>query len=233
MTTQDRPSSAGGHWLDEAARQLANLGFELEAPERPGDPASLLVALRAQPTLRHFDPEQVNYWVTENGRGRPAALDRQARFPLESGYAWGRISIVDRLGVVNPFISFGGRIRAALDADGTAYASFESTAPILRVGGHSQALDPLAAEAGAFFGRIKIPIDFIPGAEALIAQATPVALYSAFVQAVAERLKGSRGLRDSNRWLASWSSREAQRLQAAAAPDWAAASELRGRLAAS
>jgi hypothetical protein len=232
MTTPDRSPTTDTRWLDTAARQLADLGFELEEPGQPGQPASLLVALRAEPTLRHFDPEQVNYWVTENGRGRPACLDRQGRLPLESGYAWGRVSITDRLGVVNGFISFGGRVRAALAPDGTAFAVFESPVPILRVSGHSQGLDPLAAEAGAFFGRIKIPIDFVPGAETLIAHATPVTLYGAFVQAVRERLQGARGLRDSNRWLADWSSREAQRLQVAAAADWAAATELRKQLAA-
>jgi len=233
MTTDDRPPSTDAGWVEEAARQLANLGFELEEPERPGDGACcLFVALRAQPTLRHFDPEEVAYWVTEGGRGRPASLDRQTRLPFESDYAWGRITVLDRLGVGNGFVSFGGQVRARMASDGTVYASFVSPAPILRISGHSQGIDPLAAEAGAFFGRIKIPIDFVPGAEAWIAGATPVALYSAFVQMVNERLRGARGLREANRWLAVWSGREAQRLQATAATDWAAATELRKSLAA-
>jgi len=232
MTTKERPT-ADGRWLDDAARELAGLGFELAAPERPGDgPSSLVVALRTQPTLRHFDPEQITYWITEGGRGRPAALDRLARLPLESSYAWGRISVSDRLGVGNGFISFGGQVRAALAGDGTAYASFVSPAPILRVSGHSQSVDPLAAEAGAFFGRIKIPIDFVPGVEAVIADTSPLALYCAFVQTIRERLKAARDLRDAQRVLADWSCREAQRLESKATADWAAATELRKRLAA-
>jgi hypothetical protein len=232
MTTDDRLWNRDPNWLDEAARQLSNLGFELEEPARPGDFACLFVALRAQPTLRHFDPDEVNYWITDHGRGRPACFDRQGRLPIDTAYAWGRISVLDRLGVANRFISFGGRLRAAVGPDSTAYASFVSPVPILRVSGHSQSLDPLAAEAGAFFGRIKIPIDFVPGAETMIAQATPVALYAAFVQATQERIKAARTLRESNRWLANWSAHEAQRLRDDAPADWEAAAELRRQLAA-
>ncbi len=231
MTTDDR-GPADSRWLEDAARQLAGLGFELEEPDRPGDGCCLFVALRAQPTLRHFDPEEIGYWVTEAGRGRPAALDRQARLPIDSSFAWGRISVVDRLGVGNDFMSFGGRLRAALGPDRTAYVAFTSPAPILRTPGHSQSGNPLAAEAGAFFGRIKIPIDFVPGAEALIASASPLALYAAFVQTVRERMKATQRMREANRWLADWSAREARRLQAATATDWADATELRRRLTA-
>ena len=142
------------------------------------------------------------------GAGLPR-LDRQARLPLDSSYAWGRISVSDRLGVGNGFISFGGQVRAALAGDGTAYVSFTSPAPILRVSGHSQGVDPLAAEAGAFFARIKIPIDFVPGTETLIAEASPLALYSAFVQTIRERMKARPRSARVQRGLADWSSHEA------------------------
>jgi hypothetical protein len=68
----------------------------------------------------------------------------------------------------------------------------------------------------------------VPGAEAMIAKAAPEALYCAFIQSVRERLARSRGRRDSNRWLADWSSREGQRLEAA--DSWKAATELRRQL---
>ena len=62
-----------GHPIDppSASRLLANWGFlaEPDLPDRPG-PAWLLVAIRPVPTLRHFDPELVEYWVSEKGRGR-------------------------------------------------------------------------------------------------------------------------------------------------------------------
>jgi hypothetical protein len=233
MTTE-RPTTETTHWLAEAARQLEDLGFELEEPDRSsGDSTShLVVALRPKPTLRHFDPEEVDYWATEGGRGRPATLDREARLPLDTGYAWGVISVVDRLGVSNQFLSFGGELRAQMLPDATILADFGSPAPILRVSGHSQTIDPLAAEAGAFFGRIKVPIDFVPGIETVIAQTPPRALYCAFAQTVREKMASRRRLREANRWLVDWSGRETQYLQAEAPDDWKAGAELRRRLAA-
>ena len=61
----------------------------------------------------------------------------------------------------------------------------------------ARSTDPLAAEVGAFFARLKVPIDFVPGAEALIAKAAPAALYCAFIQFVRERL--ARGPRPARR----------------------------------
>ena len=55
---------------DAVARRAAHWGFlaSPDLPDRPG-PAYLLVALRPTPTLRNYDPETVEYWVTEDGRG--------------------------------------------------------------------------------------------------------------------------------------------------------------------
>ncbi len=222
-------------WLEEAARQLTDLGFELEEPDPAtgDDTFHLVAALRPKPTLRHFDPELVTYWVTESGRGRPATLDRESRLPIEASYAWGLISVVDRLGVSNQFLSFGGELRVQMLPDATILADFASPAPILRVSGHSQSIDPLAAEAGAFFGRIKVPIDFVPGDETLIASASPRALYCAFLQSVAQRMTATRRKLEANRWLVSWNGRETQRLRADAPDDWQAAEELLRKLAAS
>ena len=54
----------------DAASRIRHWGFlaNPDLPDRPG-PAYLLVALRAAPSLRHYDPESVDYWVTEVGRG--------------------------------------------------------------------------------------------------------------------------------------------------------------------
>ena len=51
-----------------AAPLLSDLGFlaTSDLPDRPG-PAYLLVALREAPTLHHYDPEVVEYWVSEAG----------------------------------------------------------------------------------------------------------------------------------------------------------------------
>jgi len=228
------PSPDDGRWLQTAGLVLANLGFELVAPDKmQGEETShFLVALRALPTTTHFDPDKVDYWTSDGTRGHSAVLDRETRFPLTADYAWGRITVADRLGVKNEFLSFGGALRAQMTPEGVVIADFSSHAPILRWSGHSQASDPLAAEVGAFFARIKVPIDFAPGAEALVAKAAPRTFYCAFIQYVRERLNQAQGLREANRWLAEWSSRESQRMESAAGEHWQAAVELRRQLSA-
>ncbi len=226
------PDDAG--WLEGAGRILSGLGFELIEPDRAqaDETSHLLVALRPQPTLQHFDPETVDYWITDGARGRAASLDLESRYPLVSDYAWGRISLTDRLGVKNEFLSFGGALRAQMMADATVLLDFSSHVPILRWSGHSQATDPVASEVGAFFARIKVPIDFVPGAEALVSSAVPRTLYCAFIQHVRERLAQAQALREANRWLADWSARESQHMEATAADSWKAATELRRQLGA-
>lgn len=221
-------------WLEGVGRLLAGLGFELVQPDRTGvdDTSHLLVALRAKPTLQHFDPDSIDYWITDGARGHAAKLDREARFPVVADYAWGRLTLTDRLDVKNEFLSFGGTLRAQMTADATVLVDFSSHAPILRWSGHSQSTDPLASEVGAFLARIKVPIDFVPGAEALVSKAAPSTLYCAFIQFVRERLAQAHALREANRWLTEWSSRESQHMETAAPDHWRAASELRRQLGA-
>jgi hypothetical protein len=223
-----------GRWLEQVGRILATLGFALIEPDRKrGDENShVVVALRAQPTLQHFDPETIDYWITEGARGRAAKMDRETRLPVVSDFSWGRITLTDRLGVENGFLSFGGTMRAQVATDTSVLVDFSSNAPILRWAGHSQSSDPLAAEIGSFFARIMVPIDFVPGTEAMVAKAAPRILYCAFIQFVRERLSRAHALRDANRALADWTARESQRLETDANGDWKAASELRQQLGA-
>jgi hypothetical protein len=232
--TQGTSQGDDGRWIEQAGRLLANLGFELVEPDPAGgnDTSHLLVALRPAPTLRHFDPETIDCWTTEAGRGKATQLDRETRYPISVDYAWGLISVSDRLGVTNQFLSFGGALRAQMTPEATVLLDFSSHAPILRGSGHSQSLDPLAAEVGAFFARMKVPIDFVPGAEALLAKAAPRTVYCTFIQHTRERLAAVHVLRESNRWLTDWSSHEAARMEEAAPEHWAAAKELRRQLGA-
>ena len=43
---------------------------------------------------------------------------------------------------------------------------------------------------------------------------------------------GAQAIRESNRWLSDWTSREGQRMEAARSDDWKAAIELRRQLSA-
>lgn len=172
------------------AALVADLGF-LVRRDLPTDDqdALLVVALRDSPTERHFDPELIVYWRSgEGGRGHRAELNLGSKLPRRSDFSWGPIEIVDRFGISNTFLSFGGSLVAERDATGAAIATFRSRGPILRRGGHSQRYDSIAAAVAGFFGRLLVPIDFQSGAERTISAATPATRYAAFLQHEVPRL---------------------------------------------
>jgi hypothetical protein len=185
--------------LDRAASLLSRLGFALVHGDRADVPGGthLLVALRLPPTLQHFDPERVEYWVSTAGRGRRAQIDRGTPLPFEGRFAWGTIDVKDRLEVSNTFLTFGGLISAqALDSASTI-VQLASPAPILRWSGHSQDVDPFAAEVAAFFARVRPAINFTPGVEATLADLPPLALYAAVVADLRWRYARSAALQEA------------------------------------
>lgn len=174
----------------DPAALIANLGF-LVPRDIPtlGQDAMLVVALRRKPTERHFDPELIIHWRTgADGRGHRSELTQASSMPRLLEFSWGPIEIVDRFGISNTFVSFGGSLAADRDPGGAVIATFRSRGPILRRGGHSQRYDSIAAALAGFFGRLLVPIDFQPGAERLISAATPVTRYAAFLQHEVPRL---------------------------------------------
>jgi len=195
----DRPIAAPDRVVEPrgAAALLADWGFlaRPDLPDRAG-PAYLLVALRDRPTLRHYDPEAIHYWTAVDGRGESRRIDRYTRLPLAGAFSWGRISLVDRLGVTNEYLAFGGQVRGD-DVDGASIVVFESSAPILRRGGHSQGWDRGGEEVGAFFGRFLLAVDIVAGFEALAADASPDTIYAAFVKEATRRYRQSEPLRRS------------------------------------
>jgi hypothetical protein len=212
-----------------AAPLLADLGFlaSSDLPDRPG-PAYLLVALREAPTLRHYDPEAVEYWVSEGDRGVRRTLTRRARVPIHSDFSWGLIRIVDRLRVTNEYLAFGGRLSAD-DVDGAVVAVFSSPAPLLRRGGHSQGWDRGADSLGAYFGRLMVPVDYAPGFERRMARADPGSRYAAFVADAMDRCRASAAIRAGQPELWSLLRSEEQRLRTERPTEWAAGDALRGQ----
>jgi hypothetical protein len=210
----------------DAAEHIRHWGFlaHPDMPDGPG-PAFLLVALRPTPTLEHYDPETIDYWVTERGRGERRILTHETRMPQTEDFAWGLIRLVDRLGVSNEYVTFGGHLDAAL-VDGTVVAAFTSPAPILRRGGHSQGMDPGVDAVGAFFGRLMVAVDFEPGFEAEFADADPLVRYAAFIRDGLSRRgrNGGAGLTDDE--LARLLRSEGQRIRTQAAEEWEAAGTL-------
>lgn len=198
---------------EAASATLAELGFLVRSdlPDRAG-PAFLLVALRDHPALTHYDPEVVEYWVSRNGFGRREQLTRATQLPIgDRPFSWGEIRIIDRLHVTNEYLTFGGHLSAAL-VNGVTIAVFESTVPLLRRGGHSQGWDEAAENVGAFFGRAKIAVDYVPGFEARLAAMRPEARYSAFIVDLAERYRAEATLREAHPHLWSLLATEERRI---------------------
>jgi hypothetical protein len=217
-------------WSRGASELLADLGFTLIHSDRPwvGDGSHLLVALRAHPTERHFDPESIALWVAASGRGRPTIVERRTLGKAPRSVLWGHVHVVDRLEIENRFLSFGGELRVAEIEPDLAVVDLRSPGPVVRWGGHSQGEDPLAGEIGAFFGRLIVPIDYRPGAEALVSEASPLALYAAFLADAEERVHRTirRLERGSIDALGRWVDAEAARIRKSAADEWSAGQRL-------
>jgi hypothetical protein len=210
-----------------AALLLADLGFlsSSDLPDRPG-PAWLLVALRDAPTLRHYDPEAVEYWVSQADRGVRRTLTRDTHMPIDEEFSWGLVRITDRLHVTNDYLTFGGRIRADV-VDGLVVVVFTSPAPLLRRGGHSQAWDPGADSLAAYFSRFLLAVDYAPGFEARAARADPVTRYAAFVADAMARYRAGPSLRAQQSQLWQLLRAEERHLQATHPEEWAAGMALR------
>lgn len=207
---------------------VEDLGFLLrwDLPTDDRD-ALLVVALRARATERHFDPELVTYWRTdERRRGRRAEVSLGSLPPASSEYAWGPIELVDRFGISNTFFSVGGTLAAERTAPDTAVLAFSSPGPIVARGGHSQGYDQLASELTAFHARLLVAIDFTPGAEARIAAATPAERYAAFLQHDLARIRRTSRLLDAYRDDARLLRVEAARLSRRWPEAWVAGGRL-------
>jgi hypothetical protein len=178
---------------------MGTLGFvAFRTPPGAAMPDSCLMAmLRAAPTLRHFDPEAASFWVNDDAAGSLALVDRDTATPMTRRFSWGRIRLVDRLDARNSFVTFGGMLHAEqVGADATLLV-FRSTAPILRLRGHSQRADAIADAVLSFFGRIVPRLWDEPTLEQRIAMDGPEALYAAFLLHSRQRISSSNLLRDA------------------------------------
>jgi hypothetical protein len=212
----------------DPAALVADLGFLVrwDVPARDRD-AVLVVALRETPTQRHYDPERIVVWRTgAKRRGQRADLTFTTPMPVQTSFSWGPIEIVDRLGVSNTFVSFGGDLVAERVGPDTAVVTLRSDAPIMRRGGHSQRYDRIAAEITAFFGRLRAAIDVLPAFEARLASATPLERYAAFLRHDAERLASSELVREHYGPDARLVRAEAQRLRTFEPQAWTAGGQL-------
>jgi hypothetical protein len=185
--------------IDAAADLMADLGFVAfrTPPDAEVKDSCLMAMIRDAPTRRHFDPETVSYWVIENGHGQTELVDREVRTPISRRFSWGRIRLVDRLGKRNSFVSFGGWLTGERVGADALLLIFRSSAPILRLPGHSQQRDHLSDDAMSFFGRLVPRLWSSPAHERLVGALPPDALYAAFLLHEARQINRSAPLREA------------------------------------
>ncbi len=203
-----------------AAEFLAELGFLL-VPDEPelASPTYLLVAIRPRATERHYDPELVEFWVNEGDRGTAASIDVRTHMPLANDFSWGAIRMVDRFGVHNEYLTFGGRV-SAVTKGGMIAIVFFSPVPLLRCGGHSQGWDLVAPNLGEFFGRLRAAVAS-RSLEAQAAAADPTARYAAFVADFIARHRTNDDLQRIDSVVWEWLRSEEARLRRTNPGAWA------------
>jgi hypothetical protein len=216
-----------------AAGMLQHWGFlaHSDLPDREG-PSFLLVAIRPHPTLEHFDPEEVEYWVTDSGRGIPATLTRLTKLPVDASTTWGMVRVTDRLRATNEWLSFGGRLQAE-SIDGSIVVVVTSDAPLLRRGGHSQGWDLGAPSVGAFFAKVRAVAGYDLRFEAAEAAAAPLARYGCFVAEQARRFRQSEAMRNLDEELWRLLQHEEHRMKTRSPEHWAGGLRLLAALDAS
>ncbi len=185
--------------IDEAAGLMADLGFVAfrTPPGAEVTDSCLMAMIRDAPTRRHFDPQTVSCWITENGHGQTQLVDRDADAPISQPFSWGRIRVVDRLGMRNSFVSFGGWLTGERVGADALLLIFRSPAPILRLPGHSQRSDHLSDDALSFFGRLVPRLWSNPAYERLVGSVPPEDLYAAFLLHESGRLHRSQAQREA------------------------------------
>jgi hypothetical protein len=225
------PPGVAGNWITAATDHVADLGFTLVDSHRPGSAGSqLVVAFRSRPTERHFDPERMAFYAPSAGRGAATMIDLDsARAVPVRRVLWGQVHVIDRFEIQNRFLSFGGMLRTAAVQPDLVIADLVSPGPIVRWGGHSQGTDRLAGEIGAFFGRLIIPVDFRPGAEARIDAEPPETIYAAFLLDLGRRRDAARASINDADEIDTWRAAERRRLEADRAT-WQRAMALIGEL---
>jgi hypothetical protein len=221
-------SPAHSSQLERVAQQAARSGFVLASGDRAGAPggADLCVALRDLATKQHFDPVRVMHWIAPDGRGKHVEIDRGVSVPHETAFAWGVVRVSDHADASNAFLTFGGRLVAVAPDPAMTIVTLSSAAPILRWSGRDQDLDPFAAEVAAFFARLRVPINYTPGAEATISRMAPVALYASAIGDLRARYGRSIVLREANPAMYGRVQHETRWLETSAPADWAAGQHL-------
>ncbi len=184
--------SANGDLLGDAD---ADLGYWLD----PADTTSLTghhqlwVWMRAAPTQRHYDPEEVECRVVTY-TGFPELLTLHHPWTRAERYRFciGGIDLNDRKHRREHFYAFGGDLTITVTTAGATLCRFVSTAPILAISEKNPLPDIFVEEVAATLAeeRAAWAVQHRPGDfDALLGAASPLSLYCVCLRAAAEHLR--------------------------------------------
>jgi hypothetical protein len=179
-------------------------------PDSPGY-SGLLVAIREQPTGKHFDPETLHLRLRdEHGLARWRTLSWLT--PLEAGTSHacpGLVTLRDRSGKRVDFFVFGGTLEPVSGPGEMVYV-LRSPAPVLELTAHDETVaDQLASETESLMGEMEEGWGLDEqGYERRLAAAEPLQFYLGAVQAILLHYERAQVLEEAYHQLYDWLRRE-------------------------
>ncbi|MGE5141096.1 MAG: hypothetical protein ACM3JD_16635 [Rudaea sp.] len=162
--------------------------------------SGLLVAIRAIPTRRHYDPESIGLDILlPPGRIETMAFGRETDVDKGRRVCPGSMTLCDRRGKQEMFFSFGGIIESIHLPDETIF-SLRSNAPILWLTRSGETVaDVLVAEFGHLVGEMRARCkDRDEGFFRRMARIDPLVLYTASLSSIFAEYESEQPLRDAS-----------------------------------
>jgi hypothetical protein len=179
---------------------MDNWGYYLLPQSHPDSPGytGLLVAIRKQPTEKHFDPQAMRLRLRDkNNEAKWTTLGLHSPVELAVKASMhvcpGEVILHDRTDKRVDFFVFGGSLEAVSVPGETAY-SLRSPAPILQLTDDPESVpDQLASETEALIGELQVRWGSDEeGFARRLAQVDPFQFYLATLQAILARYEWDR-----------------------------------------
>jgi hypothetical protein len=174
---------------------MENWGYYLLPQSHPDSPGytGLLVAIRKQPTEKHFDPQTMRLRLRDKHNGvtwTTLGLHSPVELPIEASLQAcpGEVILRDRTDKRANFFVFGGSLEAVAVPGETVY-SLRSPAPILQLTDDPESVPgQLASETEALIGELRVRWGSDEkGFNRRLAQVDPFQFYLATLQAILAR----------------------------------------------
>jgi hypothetical protein len=143
----------------DVLKAIEGLGYQLLPKTHRDSPggSGLVVAIRKEPTLQHFDPEMVRLRLPDRrGMVKWRSLSLLSPDPGSDRVCAGHVILSDRIDKRVEFYTFGGSLQVISAHDAHVYA-VRSTAPVLELVAEEDTIpDQLAAETESLLSQLEV-----------------------------------------------------------------------------